>query len=287
MSYFNLDSTTHLYYEVSGSGHPLVLIHGFSLDTRMWDDQFETFARHYQVVRYDCRGFGKSALPINDDYAHADDLALLLEHLGVGQAYVLGLSMGGSIAVDFVLSYPEAVDALITVDSVLGGRQWTPRYGALVNAMWRRRRELDHQAWVEEWLRFDIFDVAMEKPTVAAKLRDIISDYSGCHLTKDIGSRVRAANPPATERLGEITVPTLVIVGERDSHDFHLIADILQEGIPGARKVVFPGAGHMVNMEFPEEFNRTVLDFLQEIDETASNQAQSDKTGMVAIRRGG
>ena len=113
MPYFNLDSTTRLYYEVAGSGHPLVLIHGFTLDTRMWDDQFETFAREYQVVRYDRRGFGKSSLPVDEDYAHADDLAALLEHLGIDRAYVLGLSGGGASAIDFALTYPEAIDGYL------------------------------------------------------------------------------------------------------------------------------------------------------------------------------
>ena len=141
MPYFNLDSTTRLYYEVAGSGHPLVFIHGFTLDTRMWDDQFETFAREYQVVRYDRRGFGKSSLPVDEDYAHADDLAALLEHLGIDRAYVLGLSGGGASAIDFALTYPEAIDGLITVDTVLRGYQWTPRYGALLDEVGRRRNE--------------------------------------------------------------------------------------------------------------------------------------------------
>ena len=77
---------TCLYYELAGSGHPLVLVHGFSLDTRMWDDQFETFAQHYRVMRYDCRGYGKSALPTDDNYTDADDLiceALVHSRLGV------------------------------------------------------------------------------------------------------------------------------------------------------------------------------------------------------------
>ena len=280
MSYFDLDNKTRLYYEVAGSGHPLVFIHGFTLDTRMWDDQFEIFAGNYQVVRYDRRGFGKSSLPVAEDYTHADDLASLLDHLGTDRAYVLGLSGGGASAVDFALAYPEAVEALITVDATLGGFEWTPRYGALLDAVFRRRKELDHEAWVEEWLRFEIFDVAMEMPAVAAKLREIVLDYSGCHLTKDIWWHMRAENPPATERLGEITVPALVIVGERDSRDFHLIADILQQGIPGARKVVFPGAGHMVNMEFPDECNRTVLDFLHEIEETATDPGYATRQTM-------
>ena len=87
---------TCLYYEVAGTGPPLVLIHGFTLDTRMWDDQFEAFSKHYRVVRYDMRGYGQSALPVlGEDYSHVDDLRALLDHLGITKTHVIGLSKIG------------------------------------------------------------------------------------------------------------------------------------------------------------------------------------------------
>ena len=97
---------TRLYYEMVGSGHPLVLVHGFTLDTRMWDDQFEMFAGRNQVVRYDLRGFGKSALPTTEPYSHPDDLRALMTHLGIEHAFIIGLSLGGAVAVDFAVTYP-------------------------------------------------------------------------------------------------------------------------------------------------------------------------------------
>jgi 3-oxoadipate enol-lactonase len=113
---------TRLYYEIVGRGSHLVLIHGFTLDTRMWDDQFEAFSQHYRVLRYDARGFGKSALPVQgESYSHREDLKALLDHLKVSQAFILGLSMGGRTAISFTLEYPEVVRALIPVDAVLGG----------------------------------------------------------------------------------------------------------------------------------------------------------------------
>jgi pimeloyl-ACP methyl ester carboxylesterase len=115
---------TRLYFEVAGSGHPMILIHGFTLDNRMWDDQFDTFALHYQVIRFDVRGFGKSALPTCESYSYAADLKALIDHLGISHAYVLGLSLGGMIAIDFALEHPEATDALILADTALGGFQW-------------------------------------------------------------------------------------------------------------------------------------------------------------------
>jgi 3-oxoadipate enol-lactonase len=112
---------TSLYYEIVGSGHPLVLIHGFGLDTRMWDDQFEAFAQHYRVVRYDMRGYGKTAPPADEGYSHTDDLKALLEYLRIDRAHILGQSRGGAVAIDFALAHPEATGALVLVDPVLGG----------------------------------------------------------------------------------------------------------------------------------------------------------------------
>jgi len=253
---------TRLYYEVAGSGHPLVLIHGFTLDTRMWDAQFEMFAQYYRVIRYDVRGFGKSALPASESYAHTDDVKALLEHLGISHAYVLGLSMGGEIAINFALTYPETTRALVPVDSALGGFQWQ-EFGASLESVWSKAKESGVQAAKEVWLDLDLFAPALEKPDVASRLVQIVSDYSGWHfVNEDPG---RALDPPAIQRLDKVSAPTLIIVGERDLPDFHTIADTLQKGIPNARKVVLPRVGHISNMEDPDKFNEVVLSFLADV----------------------
>jgi 3-oxoadipate enol-lactonase len=252
---------TRLYYELAGTGHPLVLIHGFTLDTRMWDEQFEVFARSYQVLRYDLRGFGKSAVPTDTLYTHPDDLHALLTHLGIEHAYILGLSLGGGVAVDFAVTYPHETDALIPVDAaLLGGYAWTKdahwdRLFALAKAP-----EAGLQAAKTCWLQHPFFAPACEQPAVAARLAAMVADYSGWHLLNHDPGQV--LNPPAIQRLGSITAPTLVIVGERDVVDFQRIVDLLERGIPGATKVVMPGVGHMANMEAPAPFNATVLAFL-------------------------
>ena len=117
-----------LHYEVTGSGEPLVLIHGFTLDMRMWDDQFARLARHFQVMRYDVRGFGQSSMPTTEPYTHADDLKALLACLDISRAHVLGLSMGGSIAINFVLNYPTVVDRLVLADAALSGFHVSPEF---------------------------------------------------------------------------------------------------------------------------------------------------------------
>jgi pimeloyl-ACP methyl ester carboxylesterase len=253
---------TRLYYEVAGSGHPLVLIHGMSLDTRMWDDQFEPLAQHYRVVRYDARGFGKSALPTGESYAHTDDLKALLEYLDIAHAFILGLSMGGGIAIDFALAHPEATDALTLVDSRLTGWQPDSEFAAFLSAVRLRAKEAGVQAARDVWLYSPMFNPALENPRVAARLVQIVADYSGWHWVNE--NPLRTLHPRALQRLDTIRVPTLILIGERDVPDCQAIAETLHQRIPKARKVMLPQVGHMSNMETPERFNALLLDFLTE-----------------------
>ena len=253
---------TRICYETAGSGHPLVLIHGYTLDTRMWDDQFETFAQHYQVIRYDMRGFGKSAFPTDENYTHPDDLRALLEHLEIEHAHILGLSMGGGTAIDFALTYPEVADALISADSILEGFQWQD-FGVSLESVFSRAEDSGVEAAKELWLSLDLFEPAMRNYDVGTRLKQIVSDYSGWHfVNKD---PEWPADPPSIDKLNTISAPTLVIIGEFDIPDFHAIAEILQNQIPNARKVVLPGVGHMSNMEDSDRFNEIVLGFLADV----------------------
>ena len=98
-----------IYYEVAGGGPPLVFVHGYALDRRMWDDQFEIFAPRYRVVRYDLRGFGRSGVPTAAPFSNHDDLRRLFDVLGIERAHICGLSMGGGVTIDFALEYPDRV----------------------------------------------------------------------------------------------------------------------------------------------------------------------------------
>ena len=109
-----------LYYEVAGAGSTLVLLHEGIADCRMYDDQFEAIARQHQVVRYDFHGFGRSGTP-TEPYTHHEGLRSLLEHLGIDRAGILGMSLGGSVALDFALTYPARVDALLLLAAGIGG----------------------------------------------------------------------------------------------------------------------------------------------------------------------
>lgn len=254
-----------LYYEEAGTGEPLVLVHGFSLDTRMWEGQFDAFAGRYWVIRYDLRGFGRSAVPAGEPYRHVDDLSSLLDYLNVERAHLVGLSLGGGVVVDFALTYPAAVRSLIPVDAALGGYRWSAEWDASIAPVWKRGRAGDIAGARELWLKHALFAPALERPEVGSRLSQMISEYSGWHwVNRD---PERSPQPPAIQRLGQIRLPTLVILGAHDLPDFHRIADLLQSQIPKARKAVLPGVGHLSNMEAPGRFNEIVLSFLAELQQ--------------------
>jgi 3-oxoadipate enol-lactonase len=253
----------HIYYEMIGDGSALLLVHGFSLDTRMWEDQIDVFASQYRVVCCDIRGFGRSDPPTRP-FSQAGDLHALLSYLGIDQAAILGLSMGGGIATVFSLLYPEATRALMLADSNLWGLRWSPEGVAQWNEIERTAREQGVDAARRMWLNHPFFASARERPDLAARLRQMVEDYSGWHwINPDLEIGIR---PPPLKRLGEIRAPTLVLVGERDVPDFRRISDVLAAQIPGARQVILPGVGHMSNMEDPDGFNRIVLEFLESIE---------------------
>lgn len=260
---------THLAYEIAGDGPAVVFLHGFTLDMRMWDDQMDAFAARHQVIRYDLRGFGASAPPVVDEpYTHAGDLHALLTHLGIERAAVAGLSMGGWAALEFALTYPDSLSALILVDAALRGFAWGPASAATIDAIYALGREGRLDEAIAGWLADPLFVCSRRDPAATARLEEIVRAYPCWHLRQT--DPHLPFDPPARERLHEIAAPTLVAVGEEDRPDFQAIADLLATGIPDARKIVLAGAGHMANMDAPDAFNRGVLDFLATIEANAA-----------------
>jgi pimeloyl-ACP methyl ester carboxylesterase len=261
IGYANINGT-RLFYEIAGAGEPLVLVHGFGLDRRMWDGQFADFAQHRRVARYDLRGFGRSAPPeVGHGYRHVDDLKALLDHLDIDRAALVGLSLGGLIALNAALEYPDRVSALVLVDAIISGwpmsAEWDEEFGQVRREAHSRGVDVGRQGW----LNISMFAPTHEHPEASPLLRQMISDWS----TWQFANRdPENTSIQAVERLGEVRAPTLVVVGERDQPDFHAVANELALGIPLARKVVVPGAGHMVPMEAPAEFNTLVIAYLQE-----------------------
>jgi pimeloyl-ACP methyl ester carboxylesterase len=251
---------TRLYFESTAEGDPIVLLHGFALDRRMWQDQFGALSARYRVIRYDLRGFGRSAPPGDTQYSHAEDLLALLRYLDISEADIVGLSLGGGVALDFALTHPDKVRRLIVADSTLGGYQWSDAWKSTVAPIWSSGRKGDLTTAINLWCEHPLFESAMRKKPTRTRLKKMILGYSGWHWANR--DPHRSLEPPALVRLNALLVPTLVVVGAFDLPDFQIVANVLNERIPGARKVVLPGVGHMSNMEAPETFNDLILGFL-------------------------
>jgi pimeloyl-ACP methyl ester carboxylesterase len=183
-----------------------------------------------------------------------------LEALGIPRAHLVGLSLGGRIAIDFALTYPNMVNSLVLVGPGVSGfplpsateYEWLePLYKAIAAR--------DATAAVNAWLESDPMKPAATNPRTRDRVRALALDNAKAWIQPYVEQPL---SPPAYARVGEIRAPTLVLIGSLDSADGanHLIA-----GIPGARKVVFEGAGHLPNIEQPDEFNHVVLDFLSQM----------------------
>ncbi len=263
-------NNTELYYEVVGSGHPLTLIHGMLLDRRSWDDQFEVFARQYTVVRYDMRGWGDSAQEqAEPPFSPRQDLLSLLDYLNIHKTSLLGLSGGGALALDFTLEHPDTVDALILVASGLSGypQRMTETIRAFIGQYYGALQQKDIASAVEATVRFWTDGPRRRPEQVSAQARARITAMSTQHIQRhgDLMAHQQhmlPLEPPAVNRLAEVKVPALIVVGDVDMPETLEIADTLEQGIAGAKKVVIPGTAHHPNMEKPEEFNRVVVDFL-------------------------
>lgn len=266
---------TTLYYEAAGTGHPFILAHGHLLDRRSWDDQFAIFAQRYRVIRYDQRGFGDSGLIApGAPYSARQDLYELMQFLGIKNAYLMGVSGGGSLAIDFTLEHPEMVDALIPVTSSVSG-YWpseelmkkypevTRMYEGLERAFKQhaidRAVEISLELWTDGPGRLPV--------QAAAEVRERVREMTARNWKRP-DDEVQAENPPvlldppAVGRLSEIRVPTLVVLGEFDGPN---PLDQLAVEIPGAKKVIMGGTAHHPFMERPNEFNQIVLDFLKSL----------------------
>src|SRR5881628_1352773 len=162
-----------LYYESFGSGPTVVLLHGGNLDRRMWDEQVTVLAPHFRVIRYDARGFGRSGPADTAFQAHAD-LYALLRRLAVRRASLVGLSLGGRIAVDFTLDHPEMVYKLVLAGSGLSGwRDWSAEDSTWLIAARQAARSGDSVGMAMAWLTSDYMRPAMGEPVLAKRLRAI------------------------------------------------------------------------------------------------------------------
>ena len=260
-----------LYYEVTGEGFPLVLSHEFAGTYKSWEPQVRFFSRRYQVITYNHRGFPPSAVPSKEAaYSQeilVEDLHQLLHHLGIKQAFVGGCSMGGNIALNFGITHPEMTRALIVVATGAGTtnrKSFEDRLGDLA-------RQIETEGWPAIAGRY-----AGEPNRVQLLRKD---PKGGQEFTSDLAAHsakgsvltirgVILKRPSISElepELRKLTVPTLIMIGDEDDMCLDP-ALIMKRHIPGSGLLILPQAGHAINLEEPDIFNRAVLDFLTAVE---------------------
>ncbi|MCI4356544.1 MAG: alpha/beta fold hydrolase [Thermoplasmata archaeon] len=259
-----------LTYEVAGRGLPIVLLHEGIADRRMWDREFSHLARDHRVARYDFRGYGGSA-PATSAYSPVRDLVALLDHLDMARPLIVGPSMGGKVAIDLSLADPERVGALLLVapaysgmdyDHVPGGKATFERDERLSKAAadaWAARDLEGATEHLRQLWASSLAGSALElfRTMVRENAKEIFEESSGRHETRD--------GAPAAARLGEIRVPTRILVGDRDNPAMPHLANFLGRGIAGAQVQLVPGADHLLNLSRPDVFDTALHGFVESL----------------------
>ena len=249
------------YYEQTGEGEVLVFIHGLGSSSADWSFQTEFFSEHFQVLAYDVRGHGQSEKP-KGPYSiplFAKDLANLLGELDIKKAHIVGLSMGGWIAFQFALDYPEMVSSLTIVNS------W---------ASMLLKTFKDRKNYFQRTLLFSLFSMRKIGEIVGARLfikpeqkellQDFIDKWAKNHKPSYMASFKAVKGWSVEDRLGEITCPALVIAADED-YTPPETKQVYVDKMPNARLAVIEDSRHATPVERPEEFNRVLLDFLKRI----------------------
>ena len=256
---------TRLYYEVAGTGDPIVLIHGNFGDRRYYDGQFDALAKLHRVLRYDIRGYGKSMRPEHGiTYRDFEDLEALMTHLGIDRAHIAGFSLGSAIAVDFCLAFPRRCGSLIAIGPWFNGydsplaqtlfQDFGTIHAAAVSG--------GPEAALKQLLAATWWYPEKVPPRAFDRVKAIWSDYDFWHFRNPDPRRF--LTPPAAEQLERIAAPALIITAEYDLDACRAVARQMDAEIPDSTTVDLAGATHFMFIEEPEEVNAAMLDFFVE-----------------------
>lgn len=251
--------TGRIYFEETGRGTPVVLIHGGFGDRRMWDAQFNSLGPNFRVIRYDHRGFGNS-VTADSPYSPVTDLVLLFDHLGIARAHVIGNSVGGGVALDFAVMHPDRVHKVVVVASGASGVPYSAADVADIVEVFNVAKEQGTERAAGLWLKNPMIAVASKAPHTSVLVRSMVQDNRNIFRLNHWPEEKN--KPSAFERLGELKMPVLFVIGEKDTPVVKRVAEASAARINGAQVFRIPGADHLPQMTHPEEFNRRLLEFL-------------------------
>jgi len=253
-----------IYYEVHGSGPTLLLTHGYSSTSQMWQGQIEALSKHHQLVLWDMRGHGRSDYPV-DPAAYSEaltvaDIAALLDEVGADSAIIIGgLSLGGYMSLAFYRAHPERVRALLIIDTGPGFKKDDAREA------WNKRAH-------ETGDRFEREGLGVLKS--ASRERSSASHRDASGLARAARGMLTQRDAAVIELLPNIKVPSLVVVGADDT-PFLAASDYMAAKIPGAKKAVIPAACHAANIDQPQAFIDALLPFLDSLEAKPKQKAAS------------
>jgi len=238
--------------EETGTGTPVVLLHAGVGDSRMWDPVVDRLDDRYRLVRYDVRGYGRSPAP-TAPFSKLADLIAVLDDFGLDRAHLVGCSMGGQIAMDCAIAHPDRVGTLTLLAPGLSGYDWPddPDDERITQAVTDQDLDYITDFVLKIWAQGQGTDprtdaIVVEQAKASAK----------AWLTEDFEER----EPSAVDRLGEITQPTVLLVGDRDYPVIEDIAALVVARIPGARRVDAPGVDHFVPLRVPDLVSELVAE---------------------------
>ncbi|MPZ70542.1 MAG: alpha/beta fold hydrolase [Actinobacteria bacterium] len=250
-------------YEATGAGPPVLFVHGYPLNSTLWDPQVAALRGSHRCLVPDLLGFGRSDAPADVDLysveAYAADLLAVMDDAGVEKATVCSLSMGGYITFALLRSAPERVDALILADTRAEADSDEGRANRAAQQDLLRSEGTGPviDALVNGPLLADA--TRKTKPDVVARLRRVMANPAPGFLG---ALEAMMKRPDSARTLGRIEVPTLFIVGDEDAITPVEVVRDMHETVPGSKLVVIPGVGHISNLEAPEAFNDAVTGFL-------------------------
>ncbi|MHB8590112.1 MAG: alpha/beta fold hydrolase [Candidatus Dormibacteraceae bacterium] len=218
-------------YERAGAGFPVIFLHAGVADSRMWEPQVPVFAKQFDIIRPDLRGFGKSELP-PEPWSPVHDLLTLIDDLGLKPAHLVGCSMGGGIIIDFALEHPDRISKLVLVGSSIGGFTFRPEHAHVFAEAATARQAGDLAALNEAMLHLFLDGPDRPRGYVSEPLRTLFLDMNAIAVRADFDKATPAQNVLALRRLHEITAPTLVVVGDKDVPTVLEAADLLADSIP-------------------------------------------------------
>ncbi len=234
-----------------------VFIHGFGGDLQTWDSVWAVLNNQLPALRYDLRGFGRSTGGDGAPFVHADDLLAILDARAIGRCDLVGVSMGGSIAVNFALDHPERVRSLVLISPGLVAWEWSEPWRELWQRIVSQARcgALDQARRL--WWEHPLFDT-IRGSAAGPALYESIMRLSAAHWIGD------AHRPmlPDMERLHQLRTRTLLLTGGRDLEDFRLIAEVIAASAGSLARIDEPALGHLLHLEDPQACARRMLAFL-------------------------